>query len=62
MKNSRLGSSHGGHTDELLHGAGMDGEVRQPEEMSPDDHGPEGVPRKRVGVEATTTDLRLTSG
>lgn len=34
----------------------MDGEVGQPEEVGPDDHGPERVPRKRVGVEAATTN------
>lgn len=38
----------------------MDGEVGQPEEVGPDDHGPERVPRERVGVEAATTDLLLT--
>lgn len=38
----------------------MDGEVGQPEEVGPDDHGPERVPRERVGVEAATTDLSLT--
>lgn len=38
----------------------MDGEVGQPEEVGPDDHGPERVPRERVGVEAATTDFLLT--
>lgn len=60
VDNSRLGSSHGGHADELLDGAGVDGEVGQPEEVGPDDHGPEGVPRERVGVEAATIHLWLT--
>lgn len=35
----------------------MDGEVGQPEEVGPDDHGPEGVPGERVGIETATTGL-----